>query len=315
MPNGLMFHILDDFLILAPIFDMCKSYLEEFLTICDKIGIPMAPEKTMGSSTCLTFLGIELNTVQKVARLPNDKVDRCLSLLSEFLQRKKGHFKRVATLCGTLNFACQVVVPGRAFLRRMFDLCKGLRKPHHRIKLSRAVKEDLKVWKEFLVNFNGKCFFLEDRFISADLLQLYTDASGSMGYGAVFQQSWFYGEWDENWEDINITVKYLYPIVLALELWGNKLQNKSVMPNCDNEALVFVLNKQSSKDPQIMYLVRRLVLLFLSFNIKFKSTHLPGRCNVLSDPLSRLQVYKFRSMLPEADILPTGVPPLPKLPG
>jgi hypothetical protein len=64
----------------------------------------------------------------------------------------------------------------------------------------------LKVWKEFLVNFNGKCFFLEDRFISADLLQLYTDASGSMGYGAVFQQSWFYGEWDENWEYINIKV-------------------------------------------------------------------------------------------------------------
>jgi hypothetical protein len=42
-----------------------------------------------------------------------------------------------------------------------------------------------------------------------------------MGYGAVFQQSWFYGEWDDNWEDINITVKELYPIVLALELWGN----------------------------------------------------------------------------------------------
>ena len=173
----------------------------------------------------------------------------------------------------------------------------------------------LKVWKEFLVNFNGKCFFLEDRFISADLLQLYTDASGSMGYGAVFQQSWFYGEWDENWEYINIKVKELYPIVLALELWGNKLQNKSVMFNCDNEALVFVLNKQSSKDPQIMYLVRRLVLLSLSFDILFKSTHLPGRCNVLSDALSRLQVSKFRSMLPEADILPTCVPALPKLPG
>ena len=132
---------------------------------------------------------------------------------------------------------------------------------------------------------------------------------------AVFQQSWFYGEWDENWEYINITVKELYPIVLALELWRNKLQNKSVMLNCDNEALVFVLNKQSSKDPQIMYLVRRLVLLSLSFDILFKSTHLPGRCNVLSDALSRLQVSKFRSMLPEADILPTGVPPLPKLPG
>ena len=166
------------------------------------------------------------------------------------------------------------------------------------------MKEDLKVWKEFLVNFNGICFFLEDKFISADLLQLYTDASGSLGYGAVFQQSWFYGEWDENWEDVNITVKELYPIVLALELWGKKLQNKSIMFNCDNEALVFVLNKQSSKDPQIMYLVRRLVLLSLSFTILFKSTHLLGRCNVISDVLSRLQVSKFRLMLPEAIFYP-----------
>jgi hypothetical protein len=32
MPNGMMFIILDDFLILAPTFDMCKRYLEEFLT-------------------------------------------------------------------------------------------------------------------------------------------------------------------------------------------------------------------------------------------------------------------------------------------
>jgi hypothetical protein len=65
----------------------------------------MAPEKTMGPCTCLTFLGIELNTVQKVARLPNDKVDRCLSLVSEFLQRKKVTLKELQTLCGTLNYS------------------------------------------------------------------------------------------------------------------------------------------------------------------------------------------------------------------
>ena len=102
---------------------MCKRYLEEILTICDKIGTPMAPMKTMGPSICLTFLGIELNTAQQVARLPNDKVDRCLSLVSEFLEREKVTLKELQTLCGTLNFACQVVVPGRAFLRRMFALC------------------------------------------------------------------------------------------------------------------------------------------------------------------------------------------------
>ena len=49
------------------------------------------------------------------------------------------------SLCGVLNFVCQVVVPGRTFLRRLFDRCRGIRKPHHKVKLVRGVKEDLRV--------------------------------------------------------------------------------------------------------------------------------------------------------------------------
>ena len=58
MPEGLMFHILDDFLIVAPTAEKCQVYLDKFLEICNDIGIPMAAEKTMGPLTCLTFLGI-----------------------------------------------------------------------------------------------------------------------------------------------------------------------------------------------------------------------------------------------------------------
>jgi hypothetical protein len=54
----------------------------------------------MGPSICLTFLGIELNTAQQVARLPNDKVDRCLSLVSEFLEREKVTLKELQTYRG-----------------------------------------------------------------------------------------------------------------------------------------------------------------------------------------------------------------------
>jgi len=193
-------------------------------------------------------------------------------------------------------------------------VCRGIRKPHHKVKLVRGVKEDLRVWEQFLLQFNGRCFFLDDNFVTADTLQLYTDASGSLGYGAVFQKSWFSGVWDVSWSDVNITVKELYPIVVAFEIWGDKLENKSVCFNCDNEALVYVLNKHTSKDPKIMYLVRRLVLFALKYNILFTAKHLPGRVNILSDALSRLQVSKFRALMPEADQQPAPIPPLPILP-
>ena len=161
------------FLILASTYDNCKQYLDTFLHICNEIGLPMAADKTVGPTTCLTFLGIELDTVSEVAHLPDERNQKYLGLLEEFLRRQRVTLKELQSLCGVLSFPCDVNIPGRAFLRRLFDLCKWLREPHHRIKLTRYIKDDLHIWKECLMQFNGKCFFLEDRFVEADVLVIY----------------------------------------------------------------------------------------------------------------------------------------------
>jgi len=46
-----------------------------------------------------------------------------------------------------------------------------------------------------------------------------------------------------------------------------------------------------------MLLIRKLVLLNVNFNILFKSEHIPGNKNVLSDALSRLQIQKGVDMI------------------
>ena len=72
----------------------------------------MAPDKTVGPSTSLSFAGIELDTIKMEARLPLDKLEKATNLISEFLQHKKVTLKEVQSLCGLLNFACAVVSPG-----------------------------------------------------------------------------------------------------------------------------------------------------------------------------------------------------------
>ena len=62
----------------------------------------------------------------------------------------------------------------------------GVLKPHHHIRLTRQTKLDLQVWQEFLFQFNGRFFFLDDKFLTGDHLHLYTDASGSIGFGALY---------------------------------------------------------------------------------------------------------------------------------
>ena len=90
--------------------------------MCDELGVPMAPEKTVGPSSVLSFAGIELDTCKMEARLPLDKLSKCRLLLNDFLTRKKVTFKELQSVIGLLNFTCSVVVPGRTFLRRMINL-------------------------------------------------------------------------------------------------------------------------------------------------------------------------------------------------
>jgi hypothetical protein len=67
------------------------------------LGAPIAPEKTVGPSTILTFAGIELDTNTMEARLPADKILKTRSILSEFLCRRKATLKEVQSLLGLLN--------------------------------------------------------------------------------------------------------------------------------------------------------------------------------------------------------------------
>lgn len=303
-----MIHVIDDFLIVSDSADKCNQDLMAFVDLCKEIGVPLAPDKTVGPSTSIPFLGIILDTVNQEARLPQDKLDKARALLMTFLDRQKVTLKELQQLLGFLGFTCSVIKPGRPFLRRLIDLTIGVRKPHYHIRLTRQAKLDLEVWLEFLQHFNGKSFFLDDNFITGDYLQLYTDAAGGVGYGALCGVEWFWGLWPEAWHSFNVAVLELYPIMAAVHVWGNAWANKSVCFFTDNEALVPVINNQTSREPHIMALLRPLVLACLHYNINFAARHIPGRFNTLTDKLSRSQVDRFRELAPWADVNPVRVP-------
>ena len=301
-------HILDDFLFIAPTKDQCNRDLANFVSFCDYIGVPLAPEKTVGPDTVLQFAGIILDSIRMEARLPDDKLVKCRQSLSDFLTRRSVCLKELQSLIGLLNFTCLVVVPGRAFLRRLIDLTKGVRKPHHHIRLSKGAKLDIALWLRFLTEFNGKSFFLDDVWETSDTLKLYTDSAGSIGFGAVFGKRWLHGLWPASWKSYNIAVLELFPIVIAIHIWGSLMAAKCVLFFSDNAAVVDVINKQTSKDSMIMVLLRDLVLSCLKHNILFQARHIPGLINSRADYLSRFQVAKFKELSPEADDFPTPVP-------
>ena len=136
--------------------------------------------------------------------------------------------RELQSLLDLLNFTCSVIVPGCAFLRRMIDLTKGAKRPYHRIRLSKEAKSDMAIWLTLLDRFNGKTFFLEDKWEASPSLELFTDAAGCKGYGAIFGRHWFCGPWPASWTSLNIAFLELFPIVLSWHIWETLMANKCV---------------------------------------------------------------------------------------
>ena len=153
-----------------------RAYVE-----CVSLGVPLAPEKTVGPDTVLQFAGITLDSVFFEARLPEDKLAKCRVMLHNVYTRRTVTLKELQSLIGLLNFTCTDVAPGRAFLRRLIDLTKGIQKLHHYIRLSKGAKSDILIWLRFLEDFNNKSFFFNDIWETSHTLHLYTYAVGSRG--------------------------------------------------------------------------------------------------------------------------------------
>ena len=205
-------HILDDFFIVASTGSACRRQMHKFLALCDDLGVPIAEGKTFGPLMTLQFAGITLDSITMQASLLEDKLAKCRDQLSPCYRMKRITLRDLQSLIGLLNFTCPVIVPGRAFLRRLIDLTKGIRSPHRFIRITKECKQDIQVWLSFLHQYNGISFFLPDRWLTSRKLQLYTDAAGSLGYGAVFSKHRFFGSWPDKWKSFNITILELYPL-------------------------------------------------------------------------------------------------------
>ena len=66
---------MDDFVTAGPPqSSQCAYNLNTAVSVCHPLGLPLHANKCVGPATSMTILGIELDSVNQVARLPEDKL-------------------------------------------------------------------------------------------------------------------------------------------------------------------------------------------------------------------------------------------------
>lgn len=308
----LVIHYLDDFLFLSSTEQGCRKALKTFQFLAEDIGLPLAPEKTVLPSCCVEFLGYEIDTSEEIIRLPNDKILKGIKLLEDLLYNKYATLQELQAVAGFLNFACAVMVPGRAYMNCFYSLMAKLKMPFHRTKIKDEAKEDIRMWLKFFSQYNGVSFYREQMFLSQEKVHIFSDASKTLGFGGWLGTEWFSGEWPSEWYlRQNIVLLEMIPVLIALKLYSSHLLNKVAVLHIDNEALVAVLNNMKSKEPLVMNFVRQVVLYSMKYNFLIKAVHVVGAENYLADKLSRSQVAAFLKAHPTANPCPTAFKMLP----
>ena len=263
----------------------------------------------MGPTTCLPFLGIEMDTEKGLLRLPKEKLCRVQSLVASWRSRRGCKKRELLSLIGLLQHACRVVRPGRSFLRRMITLSTVVQEPHHHIRLNKGFRSDLRWWAAFLPLWNG-VGMMGSSARSLPGLVLTSDASGNWGCGAFTDTgAWFQFPWSGAWEAAHITSKELLPIVLGCAIWGRAAKGRTVKCRTDNAAVLSIVNSGKSKDELAMHLVRCLSFFTAHFQLVVVAEHIPGVENGAADALSRDRLSHFRLQVPSAAAEATVIPP------
>jgi len=180
-------------------------------------------------------------------------------------------------------------------------------RPNDTIFIDEWMREDLQCWLVFLSDFNGISYFRPLEILDVNTLNMCADAS-FIGFGATFKSHWIQSTYPDSWKKLGITFLELYPLFVILEIFSHVFANRCIRINCDNMAVVHILNNQTSRCSNIMRVVRKLVILLANNNIYIKAFHIPGSLNVLCDALSRFK--NCNSLLSQygMDACPSEIP-------
>ncbi|KAG2005332.1 hypothetical protein GB937_008875 [Aspergillus fischeri] len=181
-------HYLDDFIAVTHSPSMSNpagAFDEVYHMVTDYLSIPRNTRKDE-QGTCVTVLGIQIDSIAMEARLPQEKLCHATLDAAAALNATSLTLKQTESLTGLLAFCSRVVRLGRTRLQSLYTFQAIFpRGSRTRRRIPYEVHDDLEWWRDSLSLFNGVLLVDPCR---RNITHLYTDAS-TTGQGLFFFSS------------------------------------------------------------------------------------------------------------------------------
>lgn len=293
---------LDDFLIHAPTKETCLTALNSLVALLRKLGLRINWKKLCDPCQCLTFLGVQINTVQGTLRLDPTKASALRLYLQDIGSKSRLSRKQLQSLGGKLNWAANVHPWGRAFMDSTYNAISLLNGPTHKFRLTKAFASDIAWWLERLNNDHHVRKLWDTR----PNIHMHTDSS-IVGGGAFCQGDWIYTNWmldKPRLSALHINFKELAMTVEAAARWAPHYAGHNLEIYTDNMMTFYALNNKRSTSPWAAYLLKQMANIATTYSVTIQGYYVKGSHNDLADCISRLhapgQTTRFMSLLTAA---------------
>ena len=257
------------------------------------LGLLENHAKACPPSTIQTVLGIVINTVEGTLSVPADRMEEILSLVGEWQGKAATSKVELQSLIGKLQYVTKCVLQSRVFMNRLLETLRMI-KDNKSIRLSDSFQKDLRWWSLFMDTYNGVSFIPSSVWSEPDV-SFATD-SCLVGCGGICNEEYFHSGFPTDL-DAPIHCKEMLAVLIAVRVWGPRLQGMKVQIYCDNEPAVHVINSGRTKDAFMGSCIRELWLEVSKYSFQLRAVHLPGEENRVPDWLSRWDCgQKYRDL-------------------
>ena len=278
---------LDDYIFVCSSYEECQRTMLALMRVLRELGFSINYNKVVGPAQRIVFLGIEIDTIKMTLTLPDSKVTDLSTCLERIGNSDKVTKKKLQSLIGKLNWACQVVYGGRFHLRRLIEKIAGLRQPSHRTRVTRDMRLDITWWLSFLkLKQITSVSMVNNR--PSDSVSI---DSSSIAAGCHYRGDVVYAPWSlagPHIAQLHINHKEILALEVAASFWAPYWKDKTVYVHTDNMCALHSIRKGTSKHPLAMDSLRKVWWLSAIFNFRLRPVYYSTKDNIIADRASRL---------------------------